>query len=438
MYKMFVDGVLFHDSTLDFLQIESGTITRELNKAGSFKFSIYPDHPHYNLIQELKSLIEVYKDGRDEPIFRGRALYPEIDFYNKKTYTCEGHFNFLLDSVQRKYTLRGTVADLFAMLIENHNSQVEEYKRFSVGNVTVEDDTIKFSDTAADATQTVMKKQLIDAFGGYVVPRLTDGVWYLDYLADFETRGTQTIEFGENLTKFTRKNDFSNIITAFIPYASSGGTIAKYNNGSDMLIHETGVSLYGMIVGTKVFNDVKYTSKNLYNLATEYLNNIVKQKIVLEMNAIDLSMFDKSIESFNLGDYVRVISEPHRLDDWFLISKQTVNLTDPTKDSVVLGDTFETFTAQTAGVNSVVKTIDNSIETAVSESPTIQSITEKVDALGEGLPSVTTDDNGKILKVVNGAWVAGTTTVPYTEEPNAAGGTTVTIGDEVGGVDYGR
>lgn len=465
MYKIYVDGALFMDSTLEEMQIESGTITRELNKAGSFKLSIYPDHPFYDSIRELKTIIEVYKDGVIEPVFRGRALYPEHDFYKKKTYTCEGHFNFLIDSIMRAFKGTYTPAELFRVFVENHNSQVEENKRFSVGEITVSGDPVLFESTSADTTQNVMKKHLLDNYGGYIVPRLNEGVWYIDYLEDFTEYGTQTIEFGENLTKFTRKDNYSDIVTALIPYGKDDITVASVNNNNDIIFDETGVSLYGTIVGTKKFDDIS-NKTTLLNTAKAYLADLVKKQIVIELNAIDLSLLDKSIAPLKIGTYSKIISEPHSLADWFLITKQTINLTDPTKDSVVLGGTFESFTEQTAGVGSVVKTIDNTVEKAVTNSPTIKTIEEKIENIetgGGGLPEVTDEDDGKILMVVDGAWSAETLNVytgeyeitptvdgmkletaqtlmsddltvnaiPFYEVENTSGGNTVYIADEI-------
>ena len=463
MYKIYIDGVLFYDSTLEELQIESGTITRELNKAGSFKFSIYPDHPLYDSIRELKTVIEVYKDGVVEPIFRGRALYPELDFYKKKTYTCEGHFNFLLDSIMRPFDLTTTPEDMFSRLVANHNSQVEENKRFSVGTVTVSGENTEFENTSPDATQNVMKK-IIEKFGGYIVPRSSGGVWYLDYLSDFTEQGEQIIEFGENLTKFTRKDNYSDIVTALIPYGKDDITVAAVNNNSDIVIDATGVSLYGTIVGTEQFDDIS-NKTTLLNTAKTHLADLVKKQIVIELNAIDLSLLDRSIVPLRIGTYNRIISAPHSLDDWFLITKQTINLTDPTKDSVVLGGTFETFTDQTAGVGVVVKTIDTRVEKGIQTSPTIKTIENKIENIevGGGLPEVTIEDDGKILRVVEGAWalelldvyageysvtptVDGTTletaqklmsndvkvnAIPFYEVENTSGGNTVFIADEI-------
>ena len=374
MYKMYVDGVLFYDSTLEKLQIESGTVTSELNKAGSLKFSIYPSHPYYRNIFELKSLIEVYRDGIEQPIFRGRALSHDEDFFKRRSYTCEGHFNFLVDSIVRTLNFVGTPAELFKKLVESHNTQVEAWKNFKVGNITVTGEQTTFTTSGAETTQNAIKKLLLDEYGGYISPRYSGGVWYLDYLEDFTERGNQAIEFGENLSQFTGKNDYSDVITALIPYGKDDLTVSRVNNNSDMIKNTVGIGLYGTIVGTENFSDIT-DAATLLSTATDYLNEQVKNKLVLELNAVDMSLLDVNLDALKIETYCRIISDPHGLDDWFLITKQTVDLTDPTKDSIVLGGTFTTFTEQTSSTGNVVKTIDSGVSTVIKQASTIQNLT---------------------------------------------------------------
>ena len=408
MYKIYVDGVLFYDSTLEHLQIESGTITRELNKAGAFKFAIYPTHPHYDLIRELKSIIEVYKDGIDEPIFRGRALYPETDFFKKKTYTCEGHLNFLLDSIKPKFSWNSTKLSLFRNLIENHNSQVEADKHFLYASSSVRGSAGNPSETTAQTTQEVINKCLLDKFGGYIVPFKKNGVWYIKYIDDFTEKCSQVIEFGENLTKFTRKDNYADIITALMPFGSDDLTISSVNSGKTIITDATGVSLYGTIIGTETFSDISNAS-TLLSEARAFLSNAVKKKITIEVNAIDLSLLNASIEPLKIGTYCRIISEPHSLDDWFLVTKQTIDLTDPTKDSVVLGGEFTTFTDQTSKAVNAIKNIDSTVNKAVDNSPTVQNVVQKVDELekhsgsytGNGDATSRTVDIGATGSVLN-------------------------------------
>ena len=57
MYKVYCDDyLLYADSHKDY-KIVSPKLELELNKAGKFEFSIYPNHPHYGFIKKLKSII---------------------------------------------------------------------------------------------------------------------------------------------------------------------------------------------------------------------------------------------------------------------------------------------------------------------------------------------------------------------------------------------
>ena len=118
MYKIYADdSVLLYDSTLEDLRIGSGVVNLDADTAGSFVFSVFPDHPFYNDFVELKTVITVYKDNRI--VFRGRVLSDTTDYWNTKTLTCEGELTFLQDSVVRPYTRSSTAA----AMLSRHSSR---------------------------------------------------------------------------------------------------------------------------------------------------------------------------------------------------------------------------------------------------------------------------------------------------------------------------
>ena len=88
MYQVYCDGQLIHDPRLQGYQLVSPSLSLELNKTGTFTFTMYPDHPGYGVISKLKSIIEVKKDGA--VLFRGRPLSSKEGFYGQLDYTCEG------------------------------------------------------------------------------------------------------------------------------------------------------------------------------------------------------------------------------------------------------------------------------------------------------------------------------------------------------------
>ena len=72
MYTVILDGAYLHHPKIEEYKITDAVLNLEVNKTGSFDFTIYPEHGLYGSIQRLKSIIEVYDDGY--LIFRGRPL----------------------------------------------------------------------------------------------------------------------------------------------------------------------------------------------------------------------------------------------------------------------------------------------------------------------------------------------------------------------------
>lgn len=371
MYKIFADSELIYDSTSEDYKIGKGVVTLETNKSGSFVFSVYPDHFYYDRFVKLKTVITVHKDGKI--VFRGRVLNDVSDYWNNKVLTCEGELGFLQDSTIRPFSFTGTPEDLFEKFITEHNAQVGEFKRFKVGSVTVADPNGISRDNASyESALTNLSAQLLDGgLGGYLFithgENGTDPIPTLNYLADFTKIATQKIEFGSNLKDYTKTVDAKDIITAIIPLGAEiddGNsdtpnprvTIASVNGGKDYIYDASGVALRDWIIRPVTWDNITDPAI-LKAEAEKYLKTIVEQNITIELSAIDLHLLDPDIESFNLGDYIQVTSDPHNFDSTLLCNKQTLDLLNPGNDSLILGHNYSSFTETSSRVTSTVSGI---------------------------------------------------------------------------------
>ena len=376
MYNVYCDSNLLYSSTIENLKIINPKATLEDNKTGSFTFKIYPDHPFFNTIQKLTSIILVYQD--DFLLFRGRVLNEEIGFHNEKSITCEGDLAFLLDSIQRPYDYSGSIEGFLTQLITAHNEQVDSEKQFAVGNVTVTDtnNTIARSDINYTKTWEVIEKKLIGILGGHIIIRHENGINYVDYLADYTTISDQKIEFAKNLLDMKRKRKGQDIITALIPLGAKLKneegtetderlTIKSENGGLDYIYDEDAVAEFGWIFGTNTWDDVTVAS-NLLTKGRAYLASLSSVIDTLELSAADLAGIEQDINSFHLGTYVRVTSNPHGIDQNFLVSKIQIDLMKPQSNKLTLGGKTESFTGQANGIFNTQVDINNAFENLVT------------------------------------------------------------------------
>lgn len=375
MYRVYCDGLPIYNDKLEGLKIFSPSLDLELNKTGSFFFTLYPDHPYYGSIQKLNSIITVYQE--DYLLFRGRVLDDEIGFYNERKVTCEGELAFLLDSIKRPYDFTGSVAEYLALLLDSHNAQVDETKRFILGNVTVTDPNDYIVRSNIDYTDTwkEMNDKLLTLLGGFLSVRHADGVAYLDYLADFALLSPQKIEFGKNLLDQKRIIKGADVATVVIPLGAklkdAEGkdtdkrlTIETVNGGADFIEDAAAISQYGTIVKTVIFDDVTI-AENLKAKGQAYLSSLVKLPESIELTAADLATVSTSFSSFHLGTYVDVVSKPHGLNQKFLVRKLSINLLDPAANKLTLGGVFEGLAASLKGLTDTQGKIINEISESV-------------------------------------------------------------------------
>lgn len=378
MFRIYSDGNLLHHDKLESLKVFNPSVELELNKTGSLVFTVYPDHPRLSLVNRMKSIIQVWQD--DFLLFRGRGLDEEVGWYNEKTFSCEGELAFLIDSIQRPYDFTGSIPDFLGMLLVNHNAQVDAEKQFSLGNVTVTDpnDYIVRSDIDYVNTWEVINTKLIDMLGGFLQVRHEDGVNYLDYLIESTLLAPQKITFGTNLLDLKRSRKGEDIATVIIPLGAKVVdeegkdtdkrlTIESVNDGVDFLEDSDAIAQFGTIVKTVIFEDVT-EPENLKTKGQAYLSEIVNQWESIELTAADLATVDKDITSFHLGTMVQVESEPHGLNQLFLVTKLSLKLFEPGASKMTLGKVIPAFSEAVKGISSnqgvILQTVEKTAQMA--------------------------------------------------------------------------
>lgn len=363
IYEVLLDGkTLYYPGDLQ-CAVTNAKLEQALNDSGTFECDVLASNPLYNAIENRRSMLQILKDGRE--IFYGEVRESEESLDMVKQVYAVGELAFLYDSIQPQGRYQDqTPLQFFTTLINNHNAQVEEKKRFEVGVVTVKDpnDSI-YRYTNYEDTLTCLRDKLCDRLGGYLRVRKADGKRYLDLvtLQDYGTTCEQPIEFGENLLDYACNASGADIVTAVIPLGTRLDKspvegldayldIKDVNNGVDYVYLPAAVEKFGWIKEVVHWDDVT-TPANLKKKAEEWLTENQYELLTLEVNALDLSMMDSDIDSFDLGDSVNALAEPYGMDAWFPVQKMTTYLQEPEKNKLTLSNTLKkSYTQQMASL----------------------------------------------------------------------------------------
>lgn len=366
MYQVYADNSLIYDDRLNSLKIFNAKLTLEIGKSGLFEFTIYPSNPRYDAVTPVKSIIQVLRNGKN--IFSGRALSIKYGFYNEKQVSCEGELAFLLDSMIAPHTYSQNFAGYFPYVIGKHNAQVETHKRFTPGRVTVADYTPFYvvENLNYYSALDTLSKRLVGPSGGYLSVRREGGGRYLDLLsveADASNVSSQTIRLGKNLVDIKRDIDGSEVFTAIIPLgAKQDGTeiridIKNVNSGLDYIVNEEARAEYGLIFRQVVFDNITYP-QTLKDTAERYLADNFAAIHNIEITAADLSGADTSLDSFAVGQWVRVQSPAHGISNQlFLIKKMAINLSNPADTKIEIGRTRRGITDTIGDIGKSVESI---------------------------------------------------------------------------------
>ena len=407
MYIVTIDGQFFFGTgkyDRPGYELINPQVDLAVNAAGTFTFTMYPSHPCYELTDNTKSIVQIVKDGEAEPLLRGRVLSAELGFYNEKKVICEGELAFLCDTIQQNYDYsegesRKTIHELLTFFIQRHNEKagIDNIHSFKIGIVNVTDGDNSNTDnliSAADSTflntYESIQQKLIERYGGYLYIRHEEDGNYIDYLSSPSVTCSQKIELGENLLSFKKNIEADSLVTAVIPLGKERmdggeeGSGSRHNIGGwnasqsitdskdifqvtgkvggtttylNCLYSQSAVEKYGWIEKVLIFDDVVLPG-TLVRYGESHLKSMGKA-LSIELTAADLSGVNTEIDRFKIAQYVRVNSKPHNLENaLYVVSKLSLNLTDPTANKICLGTETATITGQ----------ISNSVSTVSSSS----------------------------------------------------------------------
>lgn len=379
MYRIEVDGVTLYDPRLKDYAITAGKLTQELNTAGTLKLTIPKTNPSYGYYDLMKSKVTLYEN--DNIIFVGRPFAPAVDLYNLNDLEIEGELAYLNDAYIEPFNYYGPVSGLFSQFLDEYNAQVEEDKRFILGNVTVVNTTeagniTRSSTEYLTAWEAFKTKFWGSALGGYCRIRYENGNRYIDYLADFDVISSQTVEQCINLVDGGKKVSSEDLATVILPLGAKYTvvdpiteeeteeytTIESVNGGLKYIESQLGIAEYGRIVKIVKHDNITIPA-NLLTEAQRDLQKALGVETNIELTAVDLSKAGYTVGSFRVGEYVNVKVQNLNIDSRLLVRGLNINLLDPAGSLLKLGDSVKTFTAQQLQTAEAVQNISNNLST---------------------------------------------------------------------------
>lgn len=427
-------------------QLISPIIKMEANKAGSVEFTILPRHPFYDTLSIMKTRIDVYRD--EELIFSSRVLSNDTDTYKQRKVYCEGALAYLVDSIFGPSKGTRTAEEHFRLLVDSHNAQVEDTKKFTVGSIEIDEkaESHIFGEDNYRETFSAIQSDLIDSFGGYLRIRYENGVRYIDYLKSYNTTSSQTIEFGQNLIDLMNKQTGEDLFTVLLPIGKdkltieAAGDSQKYTHNGKYLENAEAIASYGRILKTEDFGDIT-DAGTLMEKAEKYMTDNYKGiPPELSIKAIDLHQFYPTVRPFNLGDSITVKSLIHGVERGLICTAIEINIKDPSKTQYTLTDPNQitlrkdrTLTGSSASTSSTASSAKRGgaggaaaaslLEKFITEVNGVLTIKDKVVNL-ESLPGGTlgqitaalTVGDGKIIENVHNKLNTLSSTITQTEK----------------------
>lgn len=396
-------GKILHEPKNYGNKIVSGEIDWLFNGVSTANFTITLQNSLYRATEAISNLIKVFDTNTNQVVFDGRIV--KIDGVFSSTHTqviqCEDCLAYLHDSTQVYRKVQNTsIRDFLQMIIDEHNRQVESWKQFYLGDVTVSNNTDNVYRYTSDTTDTfdTIKDKLINRLGGYLVwHRNSSGQLVLDYLAEYGDHIDTPIKLDSNLKSAKREYDVRDMITRLVPVgavieqehsenenqgadaAQPHYTIESVNNGRRYVDDNALVERFGIIQKAVEWQDVKVIDI-LKSKGIEYLN---KQRVGLltwTVDVVDISLIDKTYQSFVLGNYYPIHDEFLNIVEDLQVVEKKLDITEPQKMSLKIGTQNKTLSQYQLEYQAAMTFVENQRKNSLQ---TISDLKNRIQELND-------------------------------------------------------
>ena len=402
MYKITVQNLIGNETTIYYpgdmnYVVSSAVLTYEVGLAGEFNFTIPVINPAYDLIVR-NAIITVYEDNKE--IWRGDIRDIKTNFDKSLSVYVVEDLAWLGEEPTAMVSVTNeSYSQRFSAVITAYNSNQTTKRQFTVGQLTAQSSsgTCIWQPEYGDSVLSGLRKFIAKDNGYLKVRRAYSGdilTRYIDIvtLADYGKQSTQKVEFGSNLIDFVKDMDVTNLCNALYPYGAETetelyGDLMQRIAGTPIQNNDS-ISAFGRRAKTVVFDTDNTTTLN--NLASAYLSRYSQPTLTLEIKAADLGSIS-SVDTFAIGDSVRVLAKVYAVDQWMYITKMDVDLLDAAQNQITLCDSVRNVS------------LTSQVASQATEIKDLRSPASVLDAAKKNAWAILEGDNGGIVTFeVNG------------------------------------
>ena len=344
--------------------ISDGKLNLKESEIDDLSLTVNQANYLFGNVRPLQTHIEAYQDN--SLLFRGRALDLTREMKDSgqfvQSFVFESIQNYLQDTSQRWAKVQNTTPkQFFQRLIDTHNSQVPDYKKFVVRNVDVTnstDNVYRYIEDGATTWDTI-KDKLVSRLGGFIRVEYVDGVNYIDYLQNpgKDHPNDTPIQIAKNLQSTSVQIDPTEVITQLVPL---GATIEQnesnpnpdtqvsqpridiksVNGGKDYLDIPDLQKEFGIIRKSVQWDDV-HEPAILLSKAKQWIQAQSSAKESWTVNALELPEFN----TFTVSDRYSFVQPNITTPKMLRIAAKTVDFANPNKSTLTIGDRQDSLTA---------------------------------------------------------------------------------------------